>query len=227
MANKHVSHVKSTQIANKAFGEQQYPSISAKMGKRPSVSDLVDGEIAVNYAAGHETITIRNREIDSEGRVVENGAQNIVGFLNENVTYENELIAAQAIGQLKTEKASKVDLAKTDADVSALAAKTDADVSALAAKTDADVSALAAKTDADFSDRDEIRENNEDVIAAALSSIVGKTYSYLPEIESDSEYDTLNLIELHKRIKVLEGLVTALSEKVDELEQRLPSGGEG
>lgn len=212
MANKHVSHVKSTQIANKAFGEQQYPSISAKMGKRPSVSDLVDGEIAVNYAAGHETITIRNREIDSEGRVVENGAQNIVGFLNENVTYENELIAAQAIGQLKTEKADKVDLAKTDADLSAL---------------DADVSALAAKTDADFSDRDEIRENNEDVIAAALSSIVGKTYSYLPEIESNSEYDTLNLIELHKRIKVLEGLVTALSEKVDKLEQRLPSGGEG
>lgn len=205
MANKHVSHVKSTQIANKAFGEQQYPSISAKMGKRPSVSDLVDGEIAVNYAAGHEIITIRNREIDSEGRVVENGAQNIVGFLNENVTYENELIAAQAIGQLKTEKADKVDLAKTDADVSA----------------------LAAKTDADFSDRDEIRENNEDVIAAALSSIVGTTYSYLPEIESDSEYDTLNLIKLHKRIKVLEGLVTALSEKVDELEQRLPSGGEG
>lgn len=205
MANKHVSHVKSTQIANKAFGEQQYPSISAKMGKRPSVSDLVDGEIAVNYAAGHETITIRNREIDSEGRVVENGAQNIVGFLNENVTYENELIAAQAIGQLKTEKADKVDLAKTDADVSA----------------------LAAKTDADFSDRDEIRENNEDVIAAALSSIVGKTYGYLPEIENDSEYDTLNLIELHKRIKVLEGLVTALSEKVDKLEQRLPSGGEG
>ena len=191
MANKHVSHVKSTQIANKAFGEQQYPSISAKMGKRPSVSDLVDGEIAVNYAAGHEIITIRNREIDSEGRVVENGAQNIVGFLNENVTYENELIAAQAIGQLKTEK---VDLAKIVAD---------------------------------FSDRDEIRENNEDVIAAALSSIVGKTYSYLPEIESDSEYDTLNLIELHKRIKVLEGLVTALSKKVDELEQRLPSGGEG
>ena len=190
MANKHISHVKSTQIANKAFGEQQYPSISAKMGKRPSVSDLVDGEIAVNYAAGHETITIRNREIDSEGRVVENGAQNIVGFLNENVTYENELIAAQAIGQLKTEKADKVDLAKTDAN---------------------------------FSDRDEIRENNEDVIAAALSSIVGKTYSYLPEIESD----TLNLIELHKRIKVLEGLVTALSKKVDELEQRLPSGGEG
>ena len=205
MANKHISHVKSTQIANKAFGEQQYPSISAKMGKRPSVSDLVDGEIAVNYAAGHEIITIRNREIDSEGRVVENGAQNIVGFLNENVTYENELIAAQAIGQLKTEKADKVDLAKTDADVSA----------------------LAAKTDADFSDRDEIRENNEDVIAAALSSIVGKTYSYLPEIESNSEYDTLNLIELHKRIKVLEGLVTALSKKVDELEQRLPSGGEG
>ena len=212
MANKHVSHVKSTQIANKAFGEQQYPSISAKMGKRPSVSDLVDGEIAVNYAAGHEIITIRNREIDSEGRVVENGAQNIVGFLNENVTYENELIAAQAIGQLKTEKADKVDLAKTDADVSAVAAN---------------VSALAAKTDADFSDRDEIRENNEDVIAAALSSIVGKTYSYLPEIESDSEYDTLNLIELHKRIKVLEGLVTALSKKVDELEQRLPSGGKG
>lgn len=194
MANKHLSHVKSTQIANKAFGEQQYPSISAKMGKRPSVSDLVDGEIAVNYAAGHETITIRNREIDSEGRVVENGAQNIVGFLNENVTYENELIAAHAIGQLKTEKADKVALAKTDADISA---------------------------------RDEIRENNEDVIAAALSSIVGKTYSYLPEIESDSEYDTLNLIELHKRIKVLEGLVTALSKKVDELEQRLPSGGEG
>ena len=194
MANKHISHVKSTQIANKAFGEQQYPSISAKMGKRPSVSDLVDGEIAVNYAAGHETITIRNREIDSEGRVVENGAQNIVGFLNENVTYENELIAAQATGQLKTEKADKVDLAKTDADISY---------------------------------RDEIRENNEDVIAAALSSIVGKTYSYLPEIESDSKYDTLNLIELHKRIKVLEGLVTALSEKVDELERRLPSGGEG
>ena len=194
MANKHISHIKSTQIANKAFGEQQYPSISAKMGKRPSVSDLVDGEIAVNYAAGHEIITIRNREIDSEGRVVENGAQNIVGFLNENVTYENELIAAQAIGHLKTEKVDKVDLAKIDAD---------------------------------FADRDEIRENNEDVIAAALSSIVGKTYSYLPEIESDSEYDTLNLIELHKRIKVLEGLVTALSKKVDELERRLPSGGEG
>lgn len=239
---KHLSHIKSTILVDKSFGEQQYPSASNKMGKRPTVNDLIDGEIAVNFAAGHETITIRNRAVDSEGRVIEDGEQNVVGFLNENVTYENEEIVARAIGKTQSDAlnaiteervarianddeervtrianddeldlVSAAGIAHLDvkkADKKSLA-KTDADLSALTAKTDADLSALTTKTDADFNERDEIREDNENVVAAALSSIVGKSIGYVLGDASTDE-DIVNLATLNRRVVELEKIVSEL-----------------
>ena len=64
MANrKHVLHIKSN-VVNEVDGQ--------KIPKRPLPEDLLEGEIAVNYGAGGELLTIKN----SEG--------NIVGFVNEN-----------------------------------------------------------------------------------------------------------------------------------------------
>lgn len=217
---KHLSHIKSTILVDKSFGEQQYPSASNKMGKRPTVNDLIDGEIAVNFAAGHETITIRNRAVDSEGRVIEDGEQNVVGFLNENVTYENEEIVARAIGKTQSDALNAI----TEERVARIANDDELDLVSAAgiahldvkkadkkslAKTDADLSALTTKTDADFNERDEIREDNENVVAAALSSIVGKSIGYVLGDASTDE-DIVNLATLNRRVVELEKIVSEL-----------------
>lgn len=228
---KHLSHIKSTILVDKSFGEQQYPSASNKMGKRPTVNDLIDGEIAVNFAAGHETITIRNRAVDSEGRVIEDGEQNVVGFLNENVTYENEEIVARAIGKTQSDALNAITeervarIANDDEErVTRIANDDELDLVSAAgiahldvkkadkkslAKTDADLSALTAKTDADFNERDEIREDNENVVAAALSSIVGKSIGYVLGDASTDE-DIVNLATLNRRVVELEKIVSEL-----------------
>lgn len=71
MARKHLQHIKSSQL-----------------NKAPNASDLLFGEIAVNYAAGGETLFIKN----SDGEVV--------SFPNINIILDNELAIAGGMADL-------------------------------------------------------------------------------------------------------------------------------
>ena len=84
---KRLSHVKS----NVALDEEFF-GLTRQNAKRPSSTDLINGEIAINYKKGHELLTIKN---DEDG---------IVGFLNENEIYEAEEIIASALVVEKSER---------------------------------------------------------------------------------------------------------------------------
>ena len=71
MAKRHLQHIK-----------------SATANKVPAASDLLYGEIAINYAKGSESIYIKNS--DNE----------IVPFVNKNEFEENELVVARALVDL-------------------------------------------------------------------------------------------------------------------------------
>ena len=71
MPNRHLQHIKSSQLNN-----------------APEASDLLYGEIAVNYAKGSETLFIKNSNNE------------IVPFTNGNVLKDKEMVIAQALSQL-------------------------------------------------------------------------------------------------------------------------------
>lgn len=147
MAEKKIRNVKnlrSLSTVNKSLIDEGYPSVSGKMGRRPDYDRLLDGQIGVNYAKGHEVITIHNKDVDENGQLVNNPSNEVVGFLSEKVTYENEHIVAANVAQLDSKivildsnvaqldrkvdtKANLTDLVKTDASITALSDKTDAE----------------------------------------------------------------------------------------------------
>lgn len=81
--NRHISHIKSCLLEN---GE----------AKLPQPSDLVEGEIAINYAAGHEVITIKNN----------NATPEIVQFPNKS--YVDNADAANAASAAEAQNAVSV-----------------------------------------------------------------------------------------------------------------------
>lgn len=101
---KHISHIKSrvtrdiipeefhglTPTADNSDAENSSP-VKLNLAKRPTADKLVEGEIAVNYLKGHETLMIKNTEDE------------IVGFVNENELYETQEIIAKGLGKLKNE----------------------------------------------------------------------------------------------------------------------------
>lgn len=93
---KHLVNLHSNAKVAKTFPNETHPSSSELMGKKPTPEKLEYGEIAVNYAADTETINIKNSNDE------------IVGFLNENVIYENEYIVAEAIADLHDKKQNKL-----------------------------------------------------------------------------------------------------------------------
>ena len=104
---KHISHIKSqltrdiipeefhglTPTADNSDAEGSSP-VKLNLAKRPTADKLVEGEIAVNYLKGHETLMIKNTEDE------------IVGFVNENELYETQEIIAKGLGKLKEESSS-------------------------------------------------------------------------------------------------------------------------
>lgn len=106
----HISHRKSnetrtiteneyyglTPTANNTDSGDNVSPVKLNIGKRPSADDVIDGEIAINYLKGHETICIRNTENE------------IVGFPNENEINESQSILASAIGDEKTKRENAV-----------------------------------------------------------------------------------------------------------------------
>lgn len=105
----HVSHIKSrltrdiengefyglTPTADNSDGQNSSP-IKLNLAKRPSAANLIEGEIAVNYLKGHETLTIKNTEDE------------IVGFVNENEFNQAQEIVASGLAQEKEERISEI-----------------------------------------------------------------------------------------------------------------------
>lgn len=106
---EHISHIKSqltrdiipeefhglTPTADNSDAENSSP-VKLNLAKRPTADKLVEGEIAVNYLKGHETLMIKNTEDE------------IVGFVNENELYETQEIIAGAIAQEKEARLSSI-----------------------------------------------------------------------------------------------------------------------
>ena len=104
---EHISHIKSkvtkvvepeefyglTPTADNSDNAGSSP-VKLNIAKRPLSVDIIEGEIAVNYKKGHETLTIKNDENE------------IVGFVNENELYETQEIIAKGLGKLREESSS-------------------------------------------------------------------------------------------------------------------------
>ena len=105
----HVSHIKSRLPREIEEGEfygltpttdnseaQGSSPIKLNLAKRPTADNLVEGEIAVNYLKGHETLTIKNTEDE------------IVAFVNENDFNEAQQIVALGLAEEKDERMSDI-----------------------------------------------------------------------------------------------------------------------
>ena len=106
---EHISHIKSRlpkEVESGEFygltptvdnsDEQGSSPIKLNIAKRPTADKLVEGEIAVNYLKGHETLTIKNTEDE------------IVGFVNENEFNEAQEIIANAISKERDDRISSL-----------------------------------------------------------------------------------------------------------------------
>ena len=127
---EHVSHIKSklpkeninpeefyglTPTVDNSDAEGSSP-IKVKFPKLPTKDNLIEGEIAVNYLKGHETLSIKNTEDE------------IVGFVNENEFFQAQEIISSALGQEKNDRIEsitkieeKLDLKANSADLATVA----------------------------------------------------------------------------------------------------------
>ena len=107
---EHVSHIKSklpkeninpeefyglTPTVDNSDAEGSSP-IKVKFPKLPTKDNLIEGEIAVNYLKGHETLSIKNSEDE------------IVGFVNENEFFQAQEIISSALGQEKNDRIESI-----------------------------------------------------------------------------------------------------------------------
>ena len=127
---EHVSHIKSklpkeninpeefyglTPTVDNSDAEGSSP-IKVKFPKLPTKDNLIEGEIAVNYLKGHETLSIKNTENE------------IVGFVNENEFFQAQEIISSALGHEKNDRIAsitkieeKLDLKANSADLAKVA----------------------------------------------------------------------------------------------------------
>ena len=107
---EHVSHIKSKLPKENINSEEFYgltptvdnsdaegsSPIKVKFPKLPTEDKLIEGEIAVNYLKGHETLSIKNSE------------KEIVGFVNENEFFQAQEIISSALGQEKNDRIESI-----------------------------------------------------------------------------------------------------------------------
>ena len=107
---EHVSHIKSKLPKENIIHEEFYglkpkvdnsdvegsSPIKIKFPKLPTKDKLIEGEIAVNYLKGHETLSIKNSE------------NKIVGFVNENEFFQAQEIISSALGQEKNDRIESI-----------------------------------------------------------------------------------------------------------------------
>jgi len=106
---EHISHVKNNSIrevtskefygltptADNSDASGSSP-VKLNLAKRPATDKIVDGEIAINFKKGHESILIKN----------DNGE--IVGFVNENDFNQSQEITAKGLAQEKLDRQSEI-----------------------------------------------------------------------------------------------------------------------
>lgn len=85
MVHKHLLHFRSDTVKTNTVGDIEIVSPLL-----PSVSDLMDGEIAINYAKGNERLCIKNNDDE------------IVTFLPDHVILSNEKVTSAALNVLNT-----------------------------------------------------------------------------------------------------------------------------
>lgn len=95
---EHISHIKNSDIQENVDFYGLTPTedvdsspIKLNIAKRPTADKLVEGEIAVNYKKGHETLMIKNKEGE------------IVGFINENDFNQAQEVIADAFSDIKVQ----------------------------------------------------------------------------------------------------------------------------
>lgn len=95
---EHISHIKNSEIQENVDFYGLTPTedvdsspIKLNIAKRPTADKLVEGEIAVNYKKGHETLMIKNKEGE------------IVGFINENDFNQAQEVIADAFSDIKVQ----------------------------------------------------------------------------------------------------------------------------
>lgn len=95
---EHISHIKNSDIQENVDFYGLTPTedvdsspIKLNIAKRPTADKLVEGEIAVNYKKGHETLMIKNKEDE------------IVGFINENDFNQAQEVIADAFSDIKVQ----------------------------------------------------------------------------------------------------------------------------
>lgn len=209
-----VSHIKSRETTDKELIDEGYPSMSDKMAKRPDTNELVNGQIAVNYAKGHETLSIRSVEVDDNGYIVDS---EIVGFLSEKVTYENEKIVASAIANLQDDTITKFanlqdDIRETILEEELITASSIANLE----KKKAERSELyELKNDATMNCYE-----NELITASAIAAIIGKTHGYINGGVVSNGHD-LSLNTLNGRIDFTQSNIEMLIERVTALEDTI------
>ena len=212
----HVSHIKSRltrEIENGEFygltptvdnsDEQGSSPIKLNLAKRPTAENLIEGEIAVNYLKGHETLTIKNTEDE------------IVGFVNENEFNQAQEIVASALAQEKQERIS--DIASIESQVGNVEGVTDeiqSDIEELEHAVSAALNDLNDRIGAGSSSIAEINDRIDDVIED-----VNEQFEQLDlNIEDLELIISSSLNDLNSRLVVMEEGDAEFKQKMNDKE---------
>ena len=157
MANrKHVLHIKSNVV--EASGQP----------KKPSASDLLYGEIAVNYGKGAESVMIKNSDDEIVSFVNENKFNNEVNSLKES-----ERVASAALNDLN----SRIEISEDDIDTLKITTATAAELNDLNDRTE-ELSQTVAGTTSIFATRiDALEEDVTKMISITYSELVSRRNS--------------------------------------------------
>lgn len=203
---KHVSHVKSKTLVAANVEDRWLKGAveidgELKSPKLPTADDLVEGEIAINFAEGVETISHKN----SEG--------NIVTYPNSNVLEQDEEVIAAALAKHEMEISSSKDESVDNEEI--IAAAINAIVGQTGPSTDViseNFSLVSLRNDVD--EISESVDTIDEVTAAAINKVVGGDVDKI-----DAE---MNLSALKKSTDTID-LVTAaaiasLKQDIDALD---------
>ena len=204
----HVSHIKSkltrditpeefyglTPTADNSSNAGSSP-IKLNLAKRPTSDKLIEGEIAVNFKKGHETLTIKN------------DAEEIVAFVNENDFNDAQEIIALGLAEEKDERMR---------DVARLDEKINGDI-------DSKIDELEDDVEERFNEFDSNVEDLELIISSALNDLNTRIISNEEKIqevttEIGDEID-VKLEGLTEDVNGLTEEVNGLSEEVNGLSE--------
>ena len=210
---EHISHIKSqltrdiipeefhglTPTADNSDAEGSSP-VKLNLAKRPTADKLVDGEIAVNYLKGHETLMIKNTENE------------IVGFVNENELYETQEIIAKGLGKLMEEFDEGID------DLELVISSSLNDLNSRIREGGEELQEFKNETQQNFQNIQQNIDDNELVTSAALNDLNSRINAVEDEVDNLNAKIDENYASLTKVIDD-DGLV--ISSSLNDLNTRL------